>query len=253
MVNPTERFSNRVENYLKYRPGYPPAIIELLAAECQLTPASVIADIGSGTGLLAQLFLANGNPVFGIEPNQEMRSAAEALLKAYPNFTSVAATAEATTLPDRSVDFVTAGQSFHWFKTEQAYAEFVRILKAGGWVMLVWNERQLDTTPFLRAYEQLLQHYATDYENVRHENVGDDKLKRFFGETLREKIFANSQNFDFEGVKGRLLSSSYAPLAGQPNHEAMLDELKAIFEAYQVGGRIEFKYSTHLYYGRPAT
>src|SRR6266446_9260655 len=113
MSAPTERFSNRVENYIRYRPGYPKEIIELLKAECGLFPQSVVADAGSGTGLLAKLFLENGNLVFGIEPNREMRAAGERLLQAYPRFTSIAGTAEATTLPGQSVDFVTAGQAFH--------------------------------------------------------------------------------------------------------------------------------------------
>jgi SAM-dependent methyltransferase len=250
--NPTERFSNRVENYVKYRPGYPPVIVDLLAAECHLTSTSVIADVGSGTGLLARLFLQNGNPVWGIEPNQPMRTAAEQFLKDYPNFTSIAAVAEATTLPESSVDFVTAGQSFHWFSAEEAWIEFKRILKPGGWIVLVWNERQLDATPFLGAYEELLQRYAPEYQEVSHQSGGDIEFKAFFGPGLQERSFANSQFFGYEGVKGRLLSSSYAPLAGHPNHEPMLDQLQRIFEAHQVGGQIEFKYITEVYYGQPA-
>jgi SAM-dependent methyltransferase len=247
MTEPTERFSNRVDNYIKYRPGYPQDVIELLAANCHLTPASVVADLGSGTGLLAKLFLDNGNRVFGVEPNREMRTAGERLLGDYPNFTSIAATAETTTLPDNSVDFVTAGQSFHWFKPDAAYAEFQRILRPRGWVVLVWNTRQADTTPFLAAYEQLLERYALDYKSVFHQNVGD-QLTTLFGAGLKVATFANAQSFDFEGVKGRLLSSSYAPLAGHPNHQPMLAELQAIFQAHQVGGRIEFRYTTRVSY-----
>jgi SAM-dependent methyltransferase len=248
MTEPTKRFSNRVEYYLKYRPGYPPAIIELLRAACNLTPASVVADLGCGTGFLARLFLDHGNRVFGVEPNREMRTAGEQLLGHYPNFTSIAATAESTTLPDSSIDFVTAGQAFHWFKPDLATAEFQRILKPAGWVVLVWNERQTDSSPFLAAYEQLLRRYALDYKIATHTNVGDSRLTTLFGRGLKEATFANAQSFDFEGIKGRLLSSSYAPLAGHPQHEPMLAELQAIFRTHQLDGRIEFKYTTHVYY-----
>ena len=248
MSNPTERFSNRVENYVKYRPEYPSVVLDLLVSECQLTPVSVIADIGSGTGLLAKLFLKYGNPVFGVEPNEKMRTAAEELLKEYPNFRSIAGTAETTSLPANCAHFITVGQAFHWFKSADAYAEFTRILKLDGWVVLIWNERQSDTTPFLKAYEQLLRRYATEYKAVTHKQSTGDKVKALFGEGLQEKTFANSQIFDFEGLKGRLLSSSYAPLAGHPNYEAMLTELQAIFQAYQTDGTIEFKYTTRVYY-----
>ena len=213
-----------------------------------LLSSKIIADIGSGTGLLARLFLNYGNPVFGIEPNKEMRTAGEALLKDYPSFTGIAAAAEATTLPDDSVDFVTAGQSFHWFKPEAAYAEFARILKPTGWMVLVWNERQSATTPFLEAYEQLLRRYATEYKTLTHKRSTGDKVKSLFGEGLKVKTFANGQVLDFEGLTGRLLSSSYAPLAGHPNHEPMLTELRSIFQVYQVGGAVEFKYTTRVYY-----
>ncbi len=248
MTEPTKRFSNRVEYYLKYRPGYPPAIIELLRAECNLTPASVVADLGCGTGFLARLFLDHGNRVFGVEPNREMRTVGEQLLGHDPNFTSIAATAEATTLPDSSIDFVTAGQAFHWFKPDLATAEFQRILKPAGWVVLVWNERQTDSSPFLAAYEQLLRRYALDYKIVTHTSVDDSRLTALFGRGLKEATFANAQSFNFEGIKGRLLSSSYAPLAGHPQHQPMLAELQAIFRTHQLDGRIEFKYTTHVYY-----
>jgi ubiquinone/menaquinone biosynthesis C-methylase UbiE len=246
MISPIQRFSSRVENYLKYRPSYPSAIIDLLATEAQLTPASIIADVGSGTGFLAKLLLENGNRVLGIEPNQEMRRAGERLLKDYPNFTSVTATAEATTLDDGSVDFVTAGQAFHWFKPEQAREEFARILKPPGWIVLVWNDRQTNTTPFLEAYERLLQTYATDYEAINHKHFNPMVMSI----EMKVKQFENSQVFDFEGLKGRLLSSSYAPEVGQPNHETMLDELSRIFQAYQVNGKITFEYTTEVYYGQ---
>ena len=253
MKDPTQRFSSRVENYVRYRPGYPPAVIDLLRADCGLSEASVIADIGSGTGILSKLFLENGNRVLGIEPNREMREAGERLLRDYARFTSVAASAEDTTLGDCSVDFVTAGQAFHWFDRERARREFVRILTPGGWVVLVWNERRTDSTPFLRAYERLLLRYGTDYTAVNHSWIGPEILNAFFGSGgFRRRTFENRQIFDFEGVRGRLLSSSYAPEAGQPNHEAMLDELQRIFAAHQVDGTVTFEYDTTVQYGQLA-
>jgi SAM-dependent methyltransferase len=250
MRNAVTRFSSRAENYAKYRPGYPSGVVDTLQNECGLTAESVVADVGSGTGILSELFLKNGNRVFGVEPNREMREAGKRLLKNYANFASVAGTAEATTLPARSVDFITAGQAFHWFDRERARQEFARILKPNGWVVIIWNDRQTETSAFLREYEQLLQKYGTDYAAVDHRNIDAAALAAFFAPrsfTFRE--FANQQVFDFEGVQGRLLSSSYAPEPGQLNHQPMLDALRVIFEKYQTNGRVNFAYATQMYFG----
>ncbi len=220
MTDSTQRFSNRVEAYIRSRPGYPAALLERLREACGLTPDAVIADVGSGTGILSEIFLANGNPLFGVEPNEAMRAAAERLLAGYPRFTSVAATAEATTLPSGSVDFVTAGQAFHWFDRERARAEFVRILRPGGWVVLVWNDRRMGSTPFLEGYEQLLQRFGTDYEQVTHTNVSEEALARWFGPGWAVATFPSHQDFEWEGLKGRLLSSSYTPAPGPPEPPA---------------------------------
>ena len=249
LQNPTQRFSNRVDNYIKYRPGYPATILNFLGAMCNLSPTSSIADVGSGTGLLSKLFLDNGNPVFGIEPNPEMRQAGEQFLHQYPNFTSIAATAEETTLPNHHVNFVVAGQAFHWFEPVKTRQEFGRILKPQGWVALIWNQRLTDSA-FLVAYESLLEKYALNYTSVNHANLDMPRLKEIFGSGLQVESFANSQMFDFDGLKGRLLSSSYAPLANHPNHQPMLDELHDIFHIHQENGAVEFKYSTQVYYCR---
>ena len=141
---------------MSYRPRYPLGVLNLLREHGQLSPAHAIADIGSGTGFLAELFLKNGNAVFGVEPNKEMREAGEEYLAAYPRFTSINASAEATTLLDASVDFVTAGQAFHWFAPEATHREFPRILRPNGWVAVVWNDRSTSSTSFADAYEDLL-------------------------------------------------------------------------------------------------
>lgn len=189
MSNTVERFSNRVENYVKYRPGYPLEVLQAFRDEMNLTEDSVIADIGSGTGISAKVFLENGNTVFGIEPNAAMRDAAETFLKGFSKFNSVDGTAENTTLNDDSVDFVTAAQAFHWFDPAKTRAEFSRIVRAKGYVVLIWNERLLDANDFLRNYEKLLINYGSDYEKVRHDNIDPHKLKEFFKTIFRRKLF----------------------------------------------------------------
>lgn len=252
VADPTQRFSSRVDNYVRYRPGYPPEILELLKAECSLTSASVIADVGSGTGILTRIFLENGNPVFGVEPNGDMRRAGERLLAGYAKFASVAGTAEATTLPARSVDFVAAAQAAHWFDREPARREFIRILKPGAWVVLLWNERKTDTTPFLREYEQLLISYGTDYEDVRHERTTDSISDFFAPSAYQLRLFDMHQEFDYQALQGRLLSSSYTPQPGNSKYQPMLDQLQRIFNQHQSGGQVRFEYNTRVYYGQLA-
>jgi SAM-dependent methyltransferase len=248
--NATSRFSDRVENYVRYRPGYPAEALLVLKEDCGLEPGSVVADIASGTGIWTRTLLENGNPVFGVEPNADMRQAGERLLASFPKFTSVAGTAEATTLPDASVNFVTAAQAAHWFQREPARREFTRILKPGGWLVLLWNERITDATPFLRDYEQLLLTYGTDYEDVRHERTTDAVNEFFDPAPFRERVFAMQQEFDYAGLEGRLLSSSYAPGPGHPQHAPMLRELRRIFDQHATNGSVAFDYKTRVYFGR---
>jgi SAM-dependent methyltransferase len=250
VANVTSRFSDRVENYLLYRPGYPPEALRTLKAECGLTPIHIVADTASGTGIWTRTLLDNGNPVFGVEPNAEMREAGERLLAGFPKFTSVAGTAEATTLADQSVDFVTAAQAAHWFDRERSKREFARILKPGGWLALLWNERLTNTTPFLRDYEQLLLTYGTDYQDIRHEHTTSTVNEFFDPAPFQERTFDMRQEFDYAGVEGRLLSSSYAPGPDHPQNEPMLRELRRIFDAHSVSGRASFEYKTRLYFGR---
>lgn len=248
--NATSRFSDRVENYIRYRPGYPVEALAALHAECGLEPSHVIADIASGTGIWTRTLLENGNTVFGVEPNADMRQAGERLLVDFSRFRSVDGKAEATTLHDHSVDFVTAAQAAHWFDRTRARQEFSRILKPGGWLVLLWNERLIDTTPFLRAYEDLLLTYGTDYAEVRHERTTDAVNEFFDPLPYRERTFAMRQEFDYEGLEGRLLSSSYAPGPGHPKHEPMLAALRAIFAAHAEDQRVAFDYTTRVYVGR---
>jgi SAM-dependent methyltransferase len=249
-TNATSRFSDRVENYVRYRPGYPPEALEALRTECGLTSEHVVADIASGTGIWTRRLLENGNRVFGVEPNAEMREAGERLLAEFPAFKSVAGSAEATRLAYQSVDFVTAAQAAHWFDREGSCREFVRILKPGGWLVLLWNERITDSTPFLRDYEQLLLTYGTDYEEVRHEKTTDAVNEFFDPMPYVERVFPNRQVFDYAGLEGRLLSSSYAPGPGEPKHAPMLEELRRIFDIHAIDGTATFEYKTRVYFGR---
>jgi len=248
-ADPTQRFSSRVDNYVRYRPGYPAEVLALLEEQCGLTPEAVVADIASGTGLWTRLLLENGNPVFGVEPNQDMRNAGEEFLRAYPRFTSVAGAAEATTLPDRSVDMVTAAQAAHWFDRLRARREFVRILKPGGWTVLLWNERLTDSTPFLRAYEQLLLDFGTDYKEVRHERTTAEIRDFFAPSTYQEALFKYRQEFDYEGLEGRLLSSSYTPQPGHAKYAPMLQALHRIFDQHQHSRQVHFDYNTRVFFG----
>lgn len=247
--DPTTRFTNRVDNYVKYRPGYPQTLYHHLATHYGLTPTSLIADVGSGTGLLAKLFLAQGNPVFGIEPNEAMRHAAAQFLADYPAFISIDASAEATTLLEASVDFITAGQAFHWFDPVPTKAEFSRILRPQGFISLVWNTRHPQSA-FMHEYDQLLGQWAIEYMTIRHDHSREEALAWFLDEQLDAATFNNETWLDEAGLRGRVLSSSYAPLPDHPNHAPLMAGLDDLFARYQQNGQVQFLYQTELFIGR---
>jgi len=246
----TRRFSSRVEDYVRYRPGYPPEVIELLKTECGLAAQSVVADIASGTGIFTRILLETGGRVFGVEPNPEMRRTAEVFLAGYSRFTSVNGSAEVTTLSDHSVDLITAAQAAHWFDPGKARGEFLRIFKPRGWLVLLWNDRRIDASQFSREYENMLLGCGTDYHEVRRLDANRTVEAFFAPSNFQTSVFDNRQEFDYAALEGRLLSSSYTPQAGDPRHGHMLRELRRIFEANQVNGRVIFDYDTQLYYGR---
>ncbi len=248
--DPKKRFSNRAAYYAKYRPRYPAPMLKFMEEDLGLSQVSIIADIGSGTGILSELFLTHGNTVFAVEPNEEMRKIAEGHLSGHPGFTSVNGTAEETTLTAESVDFVTAAQAFHWFDPVQTRTEFSRILNSAGWVILIWNIRR-NSTPFMQAYERLVNEYANRpySRHVTHDKIDSDGLKNFLGSYLVKK-FDNSQTLDFEGLSGRLLSSSYVPLEDEPRHGLMLTELRRVFDSYQENGVVHLEYDTEVYCGQ---
>jgi SAM-dependent methyltransferase len=248
--NPITRFSNRVDSYLKYRPHYPAEITDYLKKENVLNNSSVIADIGSGTGFSSELFLANGNTVYGVEPNKEMREAGEKYLSEYKNFISIDGTAENTTLNSESSDLITAGQAFHWFDIAKTKKEFMRILKPEGYVVLIWNQRRSDDPALSIDYEELLNEFGTDYKEIGHRKISKKNYEEFFDKGYTLTNFNNRQLLDYDGFKGRLLSSSYAPDEKHPNYLPMLDELKKIFDSHQKNGKVEIKYITEVYCGK---
>ena len=243
----TTRFSNRVADYVKYRPGYPAAIVTWLQEHYHLPGGKTIADIGSGTGISSRLFLQAGYKVWGIEPNAAMREMSVQLLSNYPYFRAKDGTAEATGLPDSSVGAIVCGQAFHWFDAVKAKQEFKRILKANGTVVLIWNER-LTESAFEKAYDQLIIQHGNDYVQVDHRNINPDKIASFFQpQPCTLKIFDNRQVFDFDGLKGRLLSSSYMPAANEDGYEDMINDLKKLFDQHEQNGKITINYATKVY------
>ena len=245
-----QRFSSRVADYVRYRPGYPPAVLDLLGTNCGLRSGHIIADIGSGTGFLSELFLKNGNRVYGVEPNAEMRQAGEEYLASYDGFSSIEGSAESTTLGDSSVDFVTAGQAFHWFEPEKTRTEFRRILRPQGWFVAVWNFREMKT-PIGKAYEDILVKYGTDYARVRDSYpAGHDVNKFFLGGNFLHRVLQNVQFLDWEGLAGLLRSASYMPQEGHANFAPMMEALRALFHAQQEDGRVRVEYATNLYAGQ---
>jgi SAM-dependent methyltransferase len=246
----TERFSSRADNYARYRPSYPGAALDLLSARCGLVAGARVADIGSGTGILSALLLERGAQVFAVEPNDAMRACAEARLAGRTGFSSVKASAEATTLPAGTIDLLVAAQAFHWFDAQRAREEALRIVKAGAWGALLWNERPKGADRFLDEYDALLRRYASDYDRIVASRADATSMRAFFGGSMQEAAFANEQVFDFEGLKGRLLSSSYAPEAGHPQHEALLAGLLELFRRHEREGRVVFAYQTLVYFGQ---
>jgi len=249
MIDSTKRFSDRVAAYIKFRPGYPDKLVSTMLEKVNLDSNAVIADLGSGTGIFTRLLLEHNCNVFAVEPNPNMRHAAEALLSDYQHFTSIDAAAEHTGLADNSIDLVTAAQAFHWFNNEATKAEFERILKPGGKLALIWNKRNI-SQPFQQAYHAILNEYAPEYGKVNHMNLVEDEIADFFvDEGMEVMHFENSQQLDFAGLIGRLKSASYCPAENSPQYIPLVTELVALFDQYAVNGMIDFEYDTQLYFG----
>jgi SAM-dependent methyltransferase len=249
-AEPTERFSSRVDKYVRFRPSYPPEIIDVLRENCGLTKQSVVADIASGTGIFTRLLLENGNRVIGVEPNEKMRGAGEDYLAQYPDFVSVAGKAEATTLSSHAVDLITCAQAAHWFNRDKAMREFQRILKPGGYLVLIWNDRNPRSTAFGEEYERLVVKYGTDYSEVQRLGRTLDGREFFASFPCEKCTLPNYQDLDYAALEGRLLSSSYAPQPDEPLCQPMLAELRQIFDKHQQNGQVRMEYDTNIYFGK---
>ncbi|GGH77409.1 ubiquinone/menaquinone biosynthesis C-methylase UbiE [Pullulanibacillus pueri] len=245
-----QSFSNKVRDYVKYRPTYPSDAIDYLYDVVKLDEQSTVADIGAGTGKLSELLVGRGTTVIAVEPNLEMRVASEQILGHEPHFHAVEGSAESTGLSNDSVDFIVCAQAFHWFDRSATQLEFKRILKENGKVILVWNTRQTNGTPFLEGLEQLLLNYGMNYAEVNHKNISENELLSFFKENTMEKsVFKIEQLFDFEGLCGRVMSSSYTPMPEHPNYDPLIEQLRKLFNRYEKNGKVTFIYETELFWG----
>ncbi len=250
MSDPTQRFSDRVETYVRARPGYPPAIIDLLRDRAGLGPGCVVADLGAGTGIFTRLLEAAGAHVHAVEPNEKMLAALIGSLAPGSTVRTHRRPAEATNLAASSIDLVTAAQAFHWFDRDAVGREMRRILRPGGAVAIIWNGR-VTTTPFTAAYDALLRRWATDLGQVDHRQIPREQLREFFAPGPHElHELDNHQVLDRVGLRGRLLSTSYAPPPGHPDHEGMLADLDALFDAHARDGAVRLDYRTELHLGR---
>lgn len=249
----TERFSDRVADYVRYRPDYPPALLSWLQDKLGVANAWHVADVGAGTGISSRLFLDAGYRVTAVEPNAAMRTAMVEWLGGFRGFRAVDGSADATGLPEGSVDLVTVAQAFHWFDPESARREFRRILRPRGLAAIWWNSRRLGDTPFLEGYEALLQRHGTDYAAVAERHADDAQMRAWFGAGLRGTArFEHRQRLDFDGLRGRLLSSSYTPRHGHPGHESMMQALQELFDATATDGVVEMDYDTRIFAGEVA-
>ena len=249
-LDSTARFSDRVDDYVRYRPDYPPALLDWLQSDLGVDNHWRVADLGAGTGISSKMFLDAGYRVTAVEPNGPMRGAAEQWLRGYGKFDAIDGSATATGLPDASVDMVTVAQAFHWFDAEPARREFARILRPNGLAVIWWNSRRLGGTPFLEGYESLLRKYAADYAHVANRYANDAQMRGWFGAGFRGSAqFDHAQRLDYNALRGRLMSSSYAPAAGHPQHTRMLRALRELFDHCAKRGTVSFDYDTRIFAG----
>lgn len=250
MVNGAEVFTPLAADYARYRPGYPTELLDEIAAVCGIQPTWQIADIGSGTGNLARLFLQAGYQVIGVEPNREMREAAERHLASYPAFRSLDGIAENIPLANQSIDLITVGQAIHWFNIEQTRNEFLRILRPGGWVAVTWNDGASQDTAFAQAYGALRHAYA-QMCTVACDVPLSTGVESLFGAAIpRHTSFPHAQQFDLPGFLGRIRSSGILPQPGAPGCDDLTQQFTGLFSDHQQDGMVTFHYMAQLYIGQ---
>lgn len=260
-ADPTRRFTERADAYVRARPSYPREVLAELARAIGFTPDWIVADVGSGTGISTRLFLDHGNTVYAVEPNESMRRAAESALGSDARFHSIAGSASATGLAADSIDLIVVAQALHWFEPRSVVPEFARIARAPsarsagahGSLCVLWNERRTSGSPFAVGYEELLLRRGTDYRRIQATNLTPERVAPYFhGARAHHTTFPYSQELDLAGVRSRLMSSSYVPLAGEPGHDEMWTELDELFARNARDGRVVIEYDTHLYCGAVA-
>lgn len=250
IAKPTERFSSRVEAYRRFRSRYPRDITAVLEERCGLTHESVVADVGAGTGMLAEVFLENGNRVFAVEPNADMRAVCEELEERYPQLTCIDGTAEETRLADHSVDFVGVGRALHWFDQAKCRPEFVRILRAGGWVVLASHGPHTRTEPSIKEFQKILREHGTDYGPLRRRYDIEAAAKQFFGDNeIHEAQFPDTEEMTYDQLEGYALSLSVIPQPGHPGFPAMQRALQEYFARHESGGKVQMPMTCKLHFG----
>ena len=243
-MDSTKRFSSRAEDYVRFRPGYPTEVAAWVARRSGIESGAHVVDLGSGTGLLSRAFLDAGYRVTGVEPNEPMRRAGETFLAGSDRAAFVDGTAEATGLDDACCDLVVSGQAFHWFDPLACRRECLRIVRSPSPAAMIWNERCLGT-PFMDEYESLLLKRAPTYREITASHVDETALTAYFGGRRFERAeFPNAQRLNFEALRGRVMSSSYAPLPGAPGHDELMEGLDALFQRHALDGTVQIDYGT---------
>lgn len=245
----TSRFSGKTADYIKYRPKYPSDLLTLLKTEIGLNPGFKVADIGSGTGISTLVFTENGNTVYAVEPNTDMRKAAEQIFEGNSHFISINGSAESTGLENGSIDLIFSGTAFHWFDLSKTKKEFIRILKTGGTVVISWISRDI-SDKLQQETEDIYNKYTEDIEAVENQKQRESVEKFFAPQMVEYRRFLHSQPFTEDEYLGRLRSSSFFPDVSHKDYTAMSDDFREVFRKYQKNGIVDFKYITEVYWGK---
>ncbi len=248
MMDSRKKFSGKAEVYQESRPRYPQALYQYFRKHFLMGEGAAVADIGSGTGILTKELLKMGCVVYGVEPNDDMRRTAEKQLASYDGYTSIAAAAEHTTLPDHSMDFVIAAQAFHWFNVAQFHKECYRILKPNAMVALVWNFRD-ETADIMLENKKICEKYCKDFHGFSggiHNRL--EKVDCFFDGDYQTICFQNPVYYTKEQFIKRNLSSSFSIGSGEDNFDDYCCELANLFDVFSQKETVCILYQTVCYF-----
>lgn len=245
----TKKFSGRAQDYTRGRPGYPKALFDRLYTDYGFSDNSCIADIGSGTGRFSKYLLDKGCTVYCVEPNEDMRRVAENELGDYNNFISVNGTSDITTLQNKSVDFITAAQAFHWFDAKKFKKECQRILRHDGKIVLIWNTRDMCSLFNIKSYD-IYKKYCPAFKGY-HGGMKDDdeRILKFFNNNCDKIIVENPLVFTKEKFIKRSLSASYSLKKGDENFNDYIRALENLFDEYSENGIVIMENNTTAYIG----